>query len=81
MNAHSTNPKNRFLIYAMAKRKGREQLIDHTNVNDRLIDNQQPQSSSAISAVFEDLWSKQSYHKTDMKWSVISRTTLFLAMA
>ena len=55
MNAHSTNPKNRFLIYAMAKRKGREQLIDHTNVNDRLIDNQQPQSSSAISAVFEDL--------------------------
>ena len=33
--------------------EGREQLIDHTNVNDRLIDNQQPQSSSALSAVFE----------------------------
>ena len=35
--------------------EGREQLIDHTNVNDRLIDNQQPQTSSAISAVFEVL--------------------------
>ena len=34
---------------------GREQLIDHTNVNDRLIDNEQPQSSSAISAVIEVL--------------------------
>ena len=34
---------------------GREQLIDHTNVNDRLIDNQQPQSSFAINAVFEVL--------------------------
>ena len=34
---------------------GRKQLIVHTNVNDRLIDNQQPQTSSAIRAVFEVL--------------------------
>ena len=35
--------------------EGREQLIDQTNVNDRLIDNQQPQFSSAIRAVFDTI--------------------------
>ena len=59
---------------------GREQLIDHINVNDRLIDNQ-PQSSSAICAVFEVFLIQTIVSQNLYEVFRVSRTTLFCVMA